>query len=93
MSAGKFVDLALAHSLGAGKGPDATCRVRLDEGSGTRRDFMVACPNALAASVACQVTERWLSPHFSVWADFGVRQWVAAVSCPCATQPLWPDVG
>ena len=31
---------------------------------------MVGCPNALAASSACRVTDRWFSPHFSVVAEF-----------------------
>ena len=42
ISAGKFVDLALAYSHGAGLSPDATCR----DGAGSRRDFFVGCPNA-----------------------------------------------
>ena len=33
-------DLALAHSVGSGKEPDASCRFRLDECAGTRGDFM-----------------------------------------------------
>ena len=33
-------------------------------------DEMGGCPNALAASTACGVTERWFTPHFSVLADF-----------------------
>ena len=41
---------------------------------------MVAWPNALAFTTACQVTERWFSPHFSVFAEFGIRQWTAEVS-------------
>ena len=64
ISAGRFVDLALAYSLGAGTEPDATCRFKLDEGAGSRRDLKVACPNALAASTACRITDRWFTPHF-----------------------------
>ena len=84
-SYGKFVDLALAHLLGAGRKPDATCKFRLDECVGSRTDFNVGCPNALAASTACRVTDRWFTPHFSV-----VVGWTAEVSCPVATQPVWP---
>ena len=51
---------------------------------------MVACSNALAASTACRVTERWFTPQFSVLAEFGIRQWTAEVSGPSVTQPLWP---
>ena len=53
MSAGRYVDLALAHSLGAGSIPDITCAFNRVDGSGSRRDFFVGCPNALAASQAC----------------------------------------
>ena len=58
ISAGRYVDLALAHSLGAGVAPDVTCRVSREDGTGTRRDFFVGCPGALAASQACYVTDR-----------------------------------
>ena len=61
MSAGRYVDLALAHSLGAGVMPDNTCIFNRDDGSGSRRDFFVGCPNALAASQACCVTDRWFT--------------------------------
>ena len=39
ISAGRYVDLALAYSLGAGLTPDATCRFSREEGTGSRRDF------------------------------------------------------
>ena len=39
MSAGRYVDLALAHSLGAGLSPDITCTFNRDDGTGSRRDF------------------------------------------------------
>ena len=38
--------------------------------TGSRWDFFVGCPNALAASDACFVTDRWFTPHFSVVARF-----------------------
>ena len=50
ISAGRHVDLALAYSLGAGLTPDVTCRFSREDGTGSRRDFFVGCPNALAAS-------------------------------------------
>ena len=62
ISAGKFVDLALVFSRGAGTAPVATCRFSLEGGAGTRGDFLVGCPNALAASDACFGTDRWLLP-------------------------------
>ena len=41
ISAGRYVDLALAHSLGAGLTPDITCTFNRDDGTGSRRDFFV----------------------------------------------------
>ena len=40
ISADRFVDLALAYSLGEGKRPAATFKFKLDECSGTRWDFI-----------------------------------------------------
>ena len=74
ISAGRYVDLALAYSLGAG----------------SRRAFFVGCPNALAASHACYVTDRWFTPHFSVLARFRIGAWMADVACTIACQPIWP---
>ena len=48
ISAGQFVDLALAFSSGAGTEPDVTCRFSLEGCAGSRRDFFVGCPTALA---------------------------------------------
>ena len=90
ISAGRYVDLALAYSLGAGLAPDATCRFSREGGTGSRRDFFVACPAALAASQSCYVTDRWFTPHFSVLARFRIGAWMADVACPVACQPLWP---
>ena len=77
ISAGRFVDLALAYSLGEVKRPAATCKFTLDEFSGTRRDFIFGCENALAASTACRVTDRWFPPHFSLFSAFGIEVWSA----------------
>ena len=90
ISEGRFVDLALAYSLGKGKKPAATCKVKLDECSGMGREFILGCPNAVAASTACIVTDRWFLPHFSLFATFGIDGWSAEVSCPIVSQPLWP---
>ena len=60
ISAGRYVDLALAYSLGAGLAPDATCRFSREDGTGSRRDVFVGSPGALAASQACDVTDRYL---------------------------------
>ena len=90
ISAGRYVDLALAYSLGAGVAPDVTCRFSREEGTGSRRDFFVGCPGALAASQASYVTDRWFTPHFSVIARFRINAWMADVACPIACQPIWP---
>ena len=90
ISAGWYVDLALAYSQGAGLPPDVTCRFSREVGAGSRRDFFVGCPGALAASQACYVTDRWFSLHFSVLARFRVDAWMADVACPVVCQPLWP---
>ena len=57
-----------------------TCRFKLDEGTGSRRDFVVARPNALAASSACKVIDRWFSRHFSIFDEFCIRRWTKEVS-------------
>ena len=90
ISAGRYVDLALAYSQGAGLAPDVTCSCSREEGTGSRRDFFVGCPGALAASQACYVTDRWFTPHFSFLARFRVGAWVAEVACSVACQPIWP---
>ena len=77
ISAGRYVDSAL------------TCRFNREEGTGSRRDFFVGCPNALAASYACHVTDRWFTPHFSVLARFRIGAWMADVACPVVCSPVW----
>ena len=90
IAAGRFVDLALAYSIGSGDAPDVTCRFSQEVGTGSRRDFFVGCPGALAASQACYVTDRWFTPHFSVVARFRIGACLAGVACPVACQPIWP---
>ena len=90
ISAGRFVDLALAFSRGTGSTPDITCTFSREDGAGSRRDFFVGCPGALAASDACFVTDRWFTPHFSVVARFRIDAWMADVACPEVCQPVWP---
>ena len=88
--AGRFVDLALAYSLGAGVEPDATGEFKREDCVGSRRDFFVGCPDALTASDACKVTDRWFPPHFSVLASFGIDGWSADIACPEVCRPVWP---
>ena len=47
ISSGRYVDLALAYSQGAGLAPDVTCRFSLEDGTGSRRDFLLAVPMLL----------------------------------------------
>ena len=82
--------MALAFSKGAGLSNAATCRFRGDEGTGSRRDFFVGCPDALAAADACFVTDRWFTPHFSVFARFCIDAWMADVAFPIVCQLVWP---
>ena len=82
--------MALSYSTGAGLAPDTACWSSREGGTGSRRDFFVACPGALAASHACYVTDRWFTPHFSVVARFRIGAWMADVACPIACQPIWP---
>ena len=89
ISAGRYVDLALAYSLGAGLAPDVTCRFSREDGTGSRRDFFVGCPGTLAASQACYVTDRWFTPHFTVLARFRIGAWMADVAYLVVCQPIW----
>ena len=59
-------------------------------GTGSRRDFFLGNPDALAASSACFVTDRWFTPHFSVIARFCIDAWMADVACLVVCQPVWP---
>ena len=61
-----------------------------EDGTGSRRDFFVGCPGAVAASEACYVTDRQFTPHFSVIARFRIDAWMADVACPIACQFIWP---
>ena len=46
--------------------PDATYKFRLEDCVGSHRDFILGCSNALDASTACKVTDRWFTPHFGI---------------------------
>ena len=90
ISVDKFVDLALAYSLGAGV--ETGCLLVSSNG---RMVFVrvglsiVCCPNALAASDACFVFDWWFTPHFSVVARFRLVAWSGVVACPEVYQPVW----
>ena len=58
---------------------------------GSRRDFLLACPIALAAATACSVLpDRWFTPHFAVCAEFALSSLDAAVERAKIHSPLWP---
>ena len=52
--------------------------------------FSLAVPMLSLLLMRCCVTDRWFTPHFSVLARFRIASWMADVSCPIASQPLWP---
>ena len=62
---GRLVDLEAVFAHGKGVPPAVTCKFGLDHPTGTRRDFFLTSPNALAAAVDCRVLEdRWFHPPF-----------------------------
>ena len=86
-----LVDLDAAYSAGRGEAPAPTCRFDLSGAPGTRRDFFLVCPNALAASTGCRVlTDRWFRPHFAICAQFGLGAWSARVQVVRSVSPLAP---
>ena len=77
---GHWIDLEQAFATGRGVAPSRTCQFQLDEDKGSRRDFVLACPIALAATTACRVLpDRWFVPHFAVYAEFSLSAWDATV--------------
>ena len=77
---GHWVDLEQAFAFGRGVSPSSTCQFQLDEDKGSRRDFILACPIALAAASMCSVLpDRWFTPHFAVCAEFALSSWNAIV--------------
>ena len=84
-------DLEAAFADGCGKLPATTCRFETDGPPGTRRDFFLVCPNALAASTDCRVlSDRWFRPHFGVVAEFRLGVWSEEVRFPRMVSPLAP---
>ena len=74
---GHLVDLDVTFSSGKGRAPSSTCRFDLDGAPGTRRDFFLVCPSALAASVDCHVlVDRWFRPPLRRQCLFWYWCWV-----------------
>ena len=71
MSAGPWVDLQGAWANASGVAPGVTCKRDWSCSGGSRRDFVLGCPLAAAALAGCWVVNnRWIQPHFAVWASF-----------------------
>ena len=71
--------------------PSSTSQFQLDEDKGSRGDFLLACPIALAAATACSVLpDRWFTPHFAVSAELSLSAWDATVDRARTHSPLWP---
>ena len=88
---GHWIDLEQAFATGRRVAPSCTCQFQLDEDKGSRRDFVLACPIAMAAATACCVLpDRWFIPHFAVYAEFSLSAWDATVERARVYSPLWP---
>ena len=81
ISDGGWIDLEVAFAAGSGETPTPTSQFQLDEGKGTRRDSVLVCPNALAATTSCSfLPDRWSPPHIAVLAEFSITAWDANVA-------------
>ena len=88
---GHWIDLERAFATGRRVLPSYTCQFQLDEDKGSRRNFVLACPIALAAATACSVLpDRWFTPHFAAYAEFALSAWDATVERARIHSPLWP---
>ena len=77
---GHWIDVEQAFAIGRGVAPARTCQFQLDEDKGSRRDFTLACPIAMAATTACCVLpDRWFTPHFAILTEFSLSAWDATV--------------
>ena len=65
MSDGAWIDVERAFAMGKGVAPTLTCQFQLDEDKGSRRDFALACPVAMAATTAwLRFARSLVSPAF-----------------------------
>ena len=55
VSGGSWIDVEKAFATGKGVAPALACQFQLCEDKGSRRDFTLACPTAVAATTACCV--------------------------------------
>ena len=76
ISAGLWVDLEATWALASGPQHGVTCKRSWNSAGGSRRDFMVGCPRAVAAVSKCVVQEdRWILPHLAVRTHFECSRW------------------
>ena len=88
---GLWFDLQGAWSSASGVEPGVTCKKDWASSGGNRRDFILGCPLAAAATGGCWVDDsRWIQPHFAVVASFRGDRWLTKVTQPCRVTPLWP---
>ena len=91
ISAGLWVDFGEAWAVAAGLHHAPTCKRSWTAVGGHRRDFVLGCPLAAAATLSCRVQpDRWVAPHLAVRAHFDHGRWDAWVAQPVRCTPLWP---
>ena len=91
MTDGAWMDVERAFALGRGVTPPPTCKFQLDEGKGTRRDFALACPIALAAITSCSVRPgRWFPLHFGILTEVPISACGASVTLAKVHSLIWP---
>ena len=92
ISDGQWVDLERAFAFGRGVPPSSTCQFQLDEDKGSRRDFLLACPVALAAASTCNVLPGPLvySSFCCLCIVFSLSAWDATVDRTGTHSSLWP---
>ena len=91
MSHGVWIDVEKAFAIGRGVVPALTCQFQLDEDKGSRRDFTLACPIAMAATTACCVLpDRWFHDPILQTARSSLSAWDATVNMASVYSPLWP---
>ena len=88
-SDGGLIDLEVALPLARGLRPHPTCQFQRDEGRGTRRDFALVSPKALAASTSCSVLpDLRFPPHFALLTEFSLAAWALRLMAR-VYPPIW----
>ena len=94
---GHWIDVDQAFAIGRGVAPARTCQFQLDEDKGSRRDFTLACPIAMAATTACCVLpDRWFTRTLPSSRSFrslhGTPLFIWPESILLSGQPVWSMV-